>query len=306
MIMQIEVEKAGSLLGHDGSVYTLLESIEDSKFISAGSDHLVVQWDLSGMKADTVLAKSAGVIYSICYFSEGKHLAVGNNTGQIHVIDLTQRKEIHCLQPSVQGVFDLKFDNKNKQLIAASADGVLSFWDASHFNCTKVLKLTDKKLRQIALNPDKTMASIACGNNEIVLIDLKSQSIIKRFEAHGMSVNSVQFSPKGDYLISGSKDAWLKVWEVDNDFRKVYEVAAHNFAIYAIVFSPDGKLFATASRDKTVKIWNASDFSFLLRIDKEKFDGHINSVNKIVWNEKFLISAGDDRKIMLWDIKQLL
>jgi WD40 repeat protein len=304
--MQIEVEKIGNMTGHEGSVYTLLDGLEKHNFLSAGSDHIVAQWNILSMQAETVLAKSPGVVYSLCFLNDNKLLAVGSNAGHIHIIDLKQKKEIYCLQPSEQGVFDLQFDKQNNHLIAASGDGVLSFWETKNFKCTQLLTLTNLKLRQIALHPNSSLAAVSCGNNEVVIIDLKSQAIVKKFEAHTMSVNSVQFHPDGKHLLSGSRDAWLKVWHIENDFSLVHEVPAHNFAIYSIVFSPDGKLFATASRDKTIKLWNAENFSFLQRVDKEKYDGHINSVNKLIWNDNYLISAGDDKNVMLWKIKYLL
>ena len=69
-----------------------------------------------------------------------------------------------------------------------------------------------------------------------------------------------------------------------------------------MAFSPDGTYFATASRDKTVKIWKTENRQLLLRINKEQQDGHLNSVNKVVWTEQGLVSTGDDRAIILWEI----
>jgi WD40 repeat protein len=75
------------------------------------------------------------------------------------------------------------------------------------------------------------------------------------------------------------------------------EDANHNVSL-----SPDGKYFATGSRDKMVKIWEAESVQLLLRINKEKQDGHLNSVNKVLWTEDGLVSTGDDRLIILWKI----
>ena len=81
-------------------------------------------------------------------------------------------------------------------------------------------------------------------------------------------------------------------------------IPAHMFTINDIVFSPDGKLMATAGRDKHIKIWDAEAFNLLKVIDREKFGGHINSVNKLFWSNwnNYLISCGDDKAVMVWEI----
>lgn len=298
----IQAEKIAHFKGHDGAVYTLHPAHIEHGFLSGGSDHMVVLWNEQSMMPEAVLAKVPAVIYSLAYFDNNKKLAVGTSTGQIHIIDLEIKKEIHCLQPSQSGIFDIRYIPFQSKLLVLSGDGSYSLWDANALTCVAQVKLTNVKLRQAAIHPDELIAAIACGNNQIAIIDLQSGLPLRQFEAHTMSVNSLCFSPDGRFLLSGSRDAWLKVWDVQQHFSLHYEVPAHNFAIYSIVYSPDFDFFATASRDKTVKIWNAHDFSFLLRIDKDKFDGHINSVNKIIWKKDYLISTGDDRSIILWKV----
>lgn len=113
----------------------------------------------------------------------------------------------------------------------------------------------------------------------------------------------MRYSPDAKTLVSGGRDAHLNFWNV-SDYTLIKSVPAHNFAIYDIVFSPDKSLFATASRDKTIKIWDAKTSDFLLRINIENSNGHTYSVNKLLWTSfnNYLISAGDDRKIRIFEI----
>ena len=66
-------------------------------------------------------------------------------------------------------------------------------------------------------------------------------------------------------------------------------------------------MFATASRDKTIKIWDSKTFEQLKVINKEKDRGYLNSVNKLIWStyNNYLISAGDDRAIIIWEINPI-
>ena len=42
----------------------------------------------------------------------------------------------------------------------------------------------------------------------------------------------------------------------------------------------------------------------LARIDKSQHEGHTHSVNKLLWTDfnNYLISTGDDKAIMVWEI----
>ena len=124
------------------------------------------------------------------------------------------------------------------------------------------------------------------------------------FDAHQLSANCVAYHPNGKQLLSGGRDAHLNSWDAST-YQLIKSIPAHNYAIYDIVFSPDNKYFATASRDKTIKIWNAEDAGLLMRINKEKYDGHSNSVNKLLWCKynNYLVSTGDDRIIMVWEVR---
>lgn len=113
----------------------------------------------------------------------------------------------------------------------------------------------------------------------------------------------MRFSPDGKFLLTGGKDAHLNIWQVGH-YDKIKSIPAHDWAIYDIAYSPNSNLFATASRDKTLKIWDSKTFQLLKVINKEKYDGHQFSVNKLIWStyNNYLISAGDDRAIIIWEI----
>ena len=51
--------------GHQGAVYTVSPSSNKGFFISGGSDANVVEWDLSEQIAPRIIARSAGVNYSL-------------------------------------------------------------------------------------------------------------------------------------------------------------------------------------------------------------------------------------------------
>jgi WD40 repeat protein len=56
--------------------------------------------------------------------------------------------------------------------------------------------------------------------------------------------------------------------------------------------------------DKTIKVWETESMTLLKVIDRSRHAGHTNSVNKVLWTnyENLLISCGDDKNIIVWDL----
>ncbi|MFT5725560.1 MAG: WD repeat-containing protein 61 [Bacteroidia bacterium] len=293
----INIEKKNELNGHIAPIYALCA--DEKNFIySGGVDRQVIRWDIEDLDNSKIITKSSEAIYSLFHYADNNLLFVGTSTGKIHVVDINQKKEIKLLKNHTDKIFDFKLFGSN--LIAVSADGSISFTNLNNLKTEQILNISNGRIRSIDIKDN--IAAIACGNSNIVMIDLINKTILKSFMAHTKSCNVVRFHPTDNLLLSGGWDAHLNIW--NEDYEKQTSIPAHNYAIYSIAFSPDNKLFATGSRDKTIKIWDAINPESPKSITYENLGGHQFSVNRLIWNQKndVLISASDDKKIMIWSI----
>jgi WD40 repeat protein len=303
---QIEAEKSKQFEGHSGAIYTLESADEKNKFFSGSSDNLVVEWNMKGPQQNKVVAKLSAKAMALKYVSDRNILLAGQSLGGIHVIDLNKNEEIKLLQLHRQSIYDIQYLPETECFWVAGGDGMISIWSINDFALITAIKICDKKIRSIAFNHVSNETAVGCGDGSVRVFDFITYEEKKILKGHidDFSVNALCYHPNGKHLLSGSRDAFLNVWDIENDYALINHIAAHNYAIYSITFSPDMKLFATGSRDKTIKIWDAENFEFLLRIDKPKHGSHSHSVNKILWSDftDYLISTGDDRTIMVWKI----
>jgi WD40 repeat protein len=69
-------------------------------------------------------------------------------------------------------------------------------------------------------------------------------------------VNSLAFSPHGEWIASAGEDGAVKVW--DSKTGAVVQIleAAHTHSAYSVVFHSDGKHLASTGGDGKVKVWN--------------------------------------------------
>ncbi|HSZ24992.1 MAG TPA: WD40 repeat domain-containing protein [Cytophagaceae bacterium] len=299
----VKVEKITSLTGHRDCIYALEKGKEENFFFSAAGDGMVVLWDLKNPENGTLIAKVENSVYALKYLPLEHQLLVGHNFRGIHLIDVGSKKELYSAAITDSYLFDIEVIED--KIIVATGNGFLVVLSAKDLTTLNKIKLSDQSIRSIALSPDGNFMALAFSDNSIRILEVASLKMVYEFEAHKNSVFTVAFSPDGKYLLSGSRDAHLTIWDVQNDFKIKEKIVAHLFAINHIAFSPDGKHFATCSLDKSIKIWDAEQFRLLKVIDKARHVGHGTSVNKLFWSDynDVLVAASDDRSISVWNIE---
>lgn len=291
-----------TLNGHQNPVYTLANAPEGDCFYSAGNDKGVVEWSLKTMAFQRVLVPVQSSVYALHRFNN--LLFIAQRSGLILVFDLQEEKVIATLQHHKKAVFDLKTIATKNELISTGEDGILAVWSLNDFSLLYHFPVIGDTVRTIALSNDEREIALGCKDGVIRIYHAEDFSPIKELHGHNLPVTSLQYAPDGSYLISGGRDAQLRVWSLPNH-ELINSIAAHMFGIYSIVFHPELPYFATCSQDKGIKLWSSKDFRLfkILSLEK-KTAGHTHSINKAIWSKdgKYLISTGDDRQVMVWEI----
>jgi predicted ATPase/WD40 repeat protein/GAF domain-containing protein/tRNA A-37 threonylcarbamoyl transferase component Bud32 len=116
-----------------------------------------------------------------------------------------------------------------------------------------------------------------------------------RLSGHTEVVFSVDISPNGQLIATGSSDRTVKLWKPDGTLINTFQ--GHQSAVWDVAFSPDGKTIASASRDRTVKLWGLN--GRLLNTLK----GHQDEVVGISFSPdgQTIASASRDHTVKLWD-----
>jgi len=114
---------------------------------------------------------------------------------------------------------------------------------------------------------------------------------------HTSIIHTVEFSPKGDLIASGSQDKTIKLWKPDGTLLKT--LTGHQDGITSVAFSPRQPLLASASNDKTIKLWNTNGLLV------KTLTGHRDAVMALSFSptEDKLISSSFDHTIKLWTIE---
>lgn len=304
----MQITKTAQLEGHKGSIYALEQGPEPHLVYSGGGDRLIVEWNLAEHKQSRLLVKMPERVFSLRFLKGQQLLLAGSYTGEIYVLDPVDGKQLHRLNNHQQMIFDLAPIPGQNAFISLGGDGVFSVWSLEDFSLLYTQKVGHFKLRNVGFHPNGEEMAIGSEDGCIRIFDLKDFGEKQVLEGHfeGFSVNSLQYIHDGRQMVSGSRDAYIVLWDVGEQYSFNRRFQPHIYAIYSIVSSPDGKLLATGSRDKTIKIWDAATLELKETIIGSSMEGHTKSVNKIIWGNyrDQLISTGDDRTVKVWGIDQ--
>jgi WD40 repeat protein len=298
---QVQIKRIHSLTGHRDGIFTLHPSGSDAHFFSGAGDGMVVRWNLAEPDTGNLIAKLPNSIYALHYLQKQDLLIAGHNYDGIHLIDWQNKSEVGSLQLTKAAIFDIQ--SLKDRIYVSTGEGAIIAVDLKTLSIGMKVQASEKSARTMAVNFHTGEIAVGYSDNFIRVFD-ENLLLVHEWEAHANSVFSVRYSPDWQYLLSGSRDARLKVWDARAGYKKIEEVAAHLYAINHIEFSPDGKHFVTCSMDKTIKVWDANALKLLKVIDKTRHGGHTTSVNKLLWTRynNQLLSASDDRSISVWQI----
>jgi WD40 repeat protein/serine/threonine protein kinase len=122
---------------------------------------------------------------------------------------------------------------------------------------------------------------------------------------HAAAVFSAVFSPDGRWVVSGSQDGKVTVWDASTG-EKQFDFPAHAGHVRGVAVSPNGRFLATASWDGTARIWN---------FDPDRAAGQQASLQTLKHRDRVMnvafsadsqrlasVAAGADKTVRVWDV----
>jgi WD40 repeat protein len=299
----MNIRKIDTFSGHKDSIYTIISDGSQGGFYSAGGDGFVIHWDLAKPDLGKLVARAGMSVYALAHDPIRNQLWIGQNYEGIQLLDIEAGNIARAVKITTAAIFDIQIWG-DKALIA-TGDGVVIIMDIPSFSVQKHIKISDKSIRSIAINPLNREFATGDSESRVSIFSMDGFALKRTVNSHSNSVFSVQYSPDGRYLFTAGRDAHLMIWDVAGDYEQVKDIPAHMYAINHVIFSPDGSLFATCSMDKSIKVWDGESFGLRKIIDRARHAGHGTSVNKLLWTgfENLLVSCSDDRMISVWAIE---
>jgi F-box and WD-40 domain protein 1/11 len=120
-------------------------------------------------------------------------------------------------------------------------------------------------------------------------------------EAHKECIYTIQHS--GKYLVSGSRDRTLRIWDLDTRRLVRDPLYGHAGSVLCLQFDadPEEDIIVSGSSDATIILWKFSTGQIIQRIKK----AHQESVLNVRFDKRVLVTCSKDKTIKVFNRKPL-
>jgi COMPASS component SWD3 len=280
-----------TLRGHSYWVQDVAIAPDGRTIVSASKDGTIKLWDiLTGREMRTLHGHEAAVL-SVAISADGERLISCGTDNAIKIWSLDTGMELNSILSKSHNIYVLSVSPNGKTLVSASADNTIKpKYDGG-------LEAFLNRIPSRRVNALLSLIGLLKRSPAIKIWDLDRGKPKGNFRGYSRGVTDLAISPKGDKVVSGSRDRTLKIWDFKTG-KNLDTLWGHNDEIRSVAISPDGKTIISGSRDRTIKIWDMQSGHVLRTLR-----GHGQSVTSVAVSPDgtIIVSGSRDSSIKIWD-----
>jgi WD40 repeat protein len=156
---------------------------------------------------------------------------------------------------------------------------------------------TEASYAKASFHPSGDLLAGSSGNS-VFIWNLNDSADIAKLPGHRDRITSVSFSPKGDRIISASKDKTARIWSVADE-SSLLTLDGHEDVVLTASFSSDGARAITADRTGVARVWDAQSGKLLFNLPKLPGEIYTASFSP---DGLQIVTGSADRISRVWDV----
>lgn len=233
-------DKNKDIQHHKKGIYHI--GIIEDQLLTLGGDGILTRWDIDKQQTIESIQLSSKSLRCMDFSEKRQEFIVGASDGHIYILDkkFTVKRVIKNAHKS--SVFTVKYIQNSPYFISGGRDALLKLWKNDTDTNDSILEIAAHlyTINSIVFHPNNSQL-FATGSRDKTIkvwnIDMKDSEVSKhnkpeiqlmkvvntvKYGCHINSVNALFWSSYHNWLISGSDDRSLIVWEIgsnDNSFN---------------------------------------------------------------------------------------
>ena len=212
---------------------------------------------------ELIISGNSGTVRNLCFEPINDLTLLSCNVGEnvIKLWDTEKGVNSSNLEGHTMDVYNIKWSNDSQLFTSIGLDRTIRFWDIrENKNINIISSINFSSINDISIftknEGNNNNILIACGHSDglLTIWDYNRRCILKQSYEHNSEIRSINFSPDGKYLITGSFDHKIKIYDVANNFEVMGELE-HNDKVVSCKWHPEIPMILSTSADKTARVW---------------------------------------------------
>lgn len=254
-------------------------------------------------------------IRSLAFSPDSKTIFSSSNDRTVRIWDVETGRLLHLLAGHQERVKSVGISPDGQLLLSCSADSQLRGWDKQLLrqrktsDCRYLVKASSTMVTlvnalPVSPNPERRIFATGAEQGRVSIWNLDTGEWQRRIAAHSSPVLSLVFSADGKWLVSGSQNKTIKVWDLNClDDKPLYMIEnAHLSEVFSLAISDSRQILVSGGADRTVKLWNLATGE--PRSLKPVLEGHSGRVWCVAVSPdgSKIASASGDFTVKLWEV----
>jgi predicted Zn finger-like uncharacterized protein len=241
-------------------------------------DNYLDLWDLSSGKYLRTFKGHIMGVTSVAFSPDGHFVLTGSADNTLRLWEVNSGQCVQTFEGHTQlsvvsnvGVEGLNdgFIYAGINAVAISKDGrfglsgamdrTVKLWDLTTGNTVRTLSSDDFVDTVAFVSGKRQVLSANLSKYDINLWDIDKGTCLFTFKGHTGRVTSLACSSDGRYILSGSADKTIRLWELsEGDLQSPCIFIGHTGEVTAVSLSPDNRWAVSAGRDNTLRQWEVA------------------------------------------------
>ena len=257
------------LIGHEGSVDSVLFSSGGITLMSKGSDRTVRLWNALSGKLITTLEGYTEDFGTVSFSPDGKTIASGSSDTKVRLWNASSGQLLKTLIGHTSNIYSVCYSADGKTIASGGADTTVRLWEAITGEHIRTLIGHKRSVKSVFFTADGQIVGSSDSDSILRLWDAKTGDHLK-------TLNGEMISPDGKLIIQiehghvEGDDSFLYLSDVDTG--KVRKQVTYSGSFGFECFSPDGKLFVmTDSNNSIIELWDVGTVQIV-----KTYSGHVS------------------------------
>ncbi|XP_076360521.1 striatin-like isoform X3 [Tachypleus tridentatus] len=279
--VSLDVEPIYTFRGHAGAVLCVTMNATGEQCFSGGLDSTIKCWNLPNSNIDPYDSYDPGILTTTLKGHSDAVWGLSIHSSKLQLLSCSADGTVRLWSPQIKAPLLHTYHAEKDDGHPASADFVrcdpaqmvVAYTSSNALifdletgkivlrldsNQTPSASPLSKQINHVVCHPTLPLAIAAYEDRHIRFFDTTTGKMVHSMVAHLDAVTCLAIDPNGLYLLSGSHDCSIRLWNMDNK-TCVQEITSHrkkfDESIYDVAFHPSKPYIASAGADALAKVF---------------------------------------------------